>query len=159
MPVIRNFADPRAIDTDAVVSLISNSTWRAEHVSTLTNFTGLNGFDGLIIDYRDIPVEQRDNFTSFIQLLAENMHGANLQLGVVVPSAQNVDGQWDTGAYNWREIGLVADYVQINFDNDPLIFTPGADQHSLNQCCVGVLVKSIVTNLIAGLSALIYAPG
>lgn len=154
MPRIRNFSDPRAIDPDTVTTIISNSTLRTEHVETLTQFTGAGGYDGIFIDYRDLPTDQRDNFTAFIQALADNLHGANLRLGVVVPPAINNGSTWDTGAYAWREIGLVADYVQINFDNNPTIFANTDQGSTVNMMLRWAVGEVNRYKLIGGLSAL-----
>lgn len=128
IPYIRNFADPRATDPNTVVSLINNGTLRTEHVQELTAFASAGRYDGLFIDYRDIPADQRTNFSTFISQLADSLHGANLSLGVVVPGAENINGTWETGAYDWRAIGAAADYIQIDLTLNPTAYTPGEDR-------------------------------
>jgi hypothetical protein len=128
MPVIRNFSDPRATDSDTVVAIIGNRELRNEHIQQLTAFANAGGYNGVFIDYRDLPEDQRANFSAFIRELARSLHNVNLLLGVVVPPADNVDGVWETGAYDWRVLGMAADYLQINFSLDPTIFTPGPDR-------------------------------
>ncbi len=127
MPAIRNFTDPRAVDTDTVAAILGNSTLRSDHVTQLIAFAR-GGYDGVMIDYRSVPVDQRDNFSAFVKDLATNLHGLGLGLGVVVPAAQNVAGSWDTGAYDWRAIGSAADFVEVDFGLDPSAFTPGKDR-------------------------------
>ncbi|MCU0512364.1 MAG: hypothetical protein MUE40_07315 [Anaerolineae bacterium] len=128
LPVIRDFADPRALDTVTVEALISNSALRRAHVEALTAFAAGGGFDGVFIDYRGISADQRENFSAFIRELGASLRRFNLLLGVVVPAAQNVSGLWETGGYDWREIGAAAHYVQINLDLNPRGFTPGPTQ-------------------------------
>lgn len=128
MPVIRNFADPRAIDTQTVTTIISSSTLRRTHVEELTAIASGSGFDGVFIDYRGIPMEQRDNFSLFIQELNASLKNFGLLLGVVVPVAENTAGIWETGAYDWRAIGTHSDFVQINPGINPRLFTPDANQ-------------------------------
>ncbi len=128
MPVIRNFSDSRAVDTDSVVGILGNIALRTEHAEQLTAFAAAGQYDGVIIDYRELPADQRENFTAFVRELASNLSSVNLQLGVVVPPAQNTNGAWDTGAYDWREIGKAADTVEIAFGLDPSAFTPGSDR-------------------------------
>lgn len=151
MPVIRNFTDPRALDVDTVTTIISNSTLRAEHVQKIATFSG--AFNGIFIDYRDVPAEQRENFTQFIVELGEALDARDMRLGVVVPAAQNTSGSWQTGAYNWRIIGQSADYVQINVDRvDPTMFAPGADRlvEAMLRWSVGEVNRY---KIIVGLSA------
>lgn len=127
LPVVRNFTDPRALDPETVTSILSNRSLRSEHVAQLASFAG-TGFDGILIDYRDLPVEQRANFTAFIRELGAAMDNLGLSLGVVVPAAESVEGRWDTGAYDWRALGQASDILQINLGIDPTTFAPGPDQ-------------------------------
>ncbi|MBZ0288037.1 MAG: hypothetical protein K8I30_10520, partial [Anaerolineae bacterium] len=66
MPVIRNFADPRALDANTVTAILSNRALWTQHVEQITGFASNNQFAGVVIDYRDVPIEQRDNFRAFI---------------------------------------------------------------------------------------------
>ncbi|MBI5671620.1 MAG: hypothetical protein HZC41_26810 [Chloroflexi bacterium] len=128
MPVIRNYADPRAIDIDTVTTITGSRALRAQHVGQLTAFAAGGGFAGVMIDYRDVPADQRDSFSAFITELGKNFDQQGLLLGVVVPAARNVDGNWDTGAYDWQAIGQAADYVQVNLGLDPEAYAPGSDR-------------------------------
>lgn len=128
MPVIRNFSDPRATDVETVVGIIGNRDLRAEHIQQITSFANSGGYDGVFIDYRDLPADQRANFSAFIRDLGRSLRGVNLSLGVVVPPADNIDGAWETGAYDWRALGEHVNHLKINFGLDPTTFTPGADR-------------------------------
>ncbi len=127
MPAIRNFTDPRATDPDTVMAIISNSELRDEHIQELTAFATAGNYDGLFIDYRDLDPAQRTVYSSFIRELANALDRARLSLGVIIPAAENVEARWETGAYDWRELGEYADFIQINFGLDPTIFIPGED--------------------------------
>lgn len=127
MPVVRNFIDPRALDPQTVTAILGNRALRREHVAQLVSFAS-GGFAGVMIDYRDLPADQRDNFSAFITELGAGLDGVGLALGVVIPAADNVAGTWQTGAYDWRAIGNAADIVQINLGLNPATFTPGNDQ-------------------------------
>jgi spore germination protein YaaH len=153
MPVIRNYADPRALDPETINAIVSNRTLRGQHASQIANFASSNGFNGVMIDYRDVPVEQRDNFSAFIDELGASLDNLGLLLGVVVPQAQIADGNWDTGAYNWRAIGEAADIVQINLGTDPAAFAPGADRpvEALLRWAIGEIDRR---KIVIGLSAL-----
>lgn len=153
MPVIRNFSDPRATDPDTVVGIIRNRELRTEHAQQLAAFAGAGGYAGVMIDYRDLPADARDNFSAFIRELSDTMSAAGLKLGVIVPPAENIGGRWDTGAYNWRAIGQVVDYLQIDFGLDPTAFAPGEDRlvEAMLRWAVGEVSRY---KLVAGLSAL-----
>ena len=153
MPVIRNYADPRALDPETVTVIIGNRTLRSQHVSQIANFASSNGFNGVMIDYRDVPIEQRDNFSAFIEELGASLDSLGLLLGVVVPQAEITEGAWNTGAYDWRALGAAADIVQINLGVDPAAFTPGADRpvEAMLRWAVGEIDRR---KIVIGLSAL-----
>jgi spore germination protein YaaH len=152
MPVIRNFADPRALDPDTVSAMLSNQTVRQEHVNQLTSFTASGGYDGVFIDYRELPAEQRENFTAFIQELGTSLSATGRLLGVVVPAADNSTGVWDTGAYDWRAIGASATYMQIDFGLNPADFAPGESRlvESMLRFAIGEVSRY---KILLGLSA------
>src|SRR5690606_3728631 len=127
VPVIRNFVDPRATDPETVTAILSNRTLRSEHAAQVASFAG-SGYDGVMIDYRDIPEDQRDNFTAFVRELDRNLANTGLLLGVVVPEAENREGEWYTGAYDWRALGQHVDLLQIDLPIDPLAYAPGQDR-------------------------------
>lgn len=127
MPVIRNFVDTRALDTDTAVALIQDPARRRAHIQQIALFAST--YDGVFIDYRALPADQRDNFSAFIDELAASLDARNLRLGVVVPAAENVSGAWETGAYDWQQLAQSADYLQVNLDRvDPAMFAPGTDR-------------------------------
>jgi hypothetical protein len=151
MPVVRDYADPRALDTETVVAILGNSDLRKEHIRQLSSLVG-GGFDGVWIDYRGIPSDQRDNFSAFIRDLSASFDAVNLTLGVIVPYAENINGVWDTGAYDWRVIGQYADWMQINLPLNPMAYKAGETE------LVEAMLRWAITEvnrykLITGLSA------
>jgi hypothetical protein len=150
MPVVRNFTDPRAIDPTTVTTILSSSTLRDEHVLQLVTFAG--AYDGILIDYRDLDPAQRENFSLFLAELGTALDGLGLTLGVVVPPAQNIDGAWVTGAYDWRAIGQAADLVQVNLPEIPPTYAPGDDQlvEAMLRWAVGEIDRR---QMLIGLSA------
>ncbi len=123
MPLIRNFADPRAIDTTTIETLIANPSLRAEHISQITNIATFNDFAGVFIDYRGLPPAQRQNFSHFIDQLAQSLSEQGLLLGVVLPTQRDEN---ESGAYDWRSIGAAADFFQLQASINPLDFLPNS---------------------------------
>ncbi len=127
MPVIRNFTDPRALDTNTVTTILGNGELRSNHATQVAAFA--SAYDGVFIDYRDVPVDQRQNFTLLVQELGATLDTLGIAFGVVVPAAQPVAGEWDTGAYDWRAIGEAVDYLHVDVKGvDPTMFAPGEDR-------------------------------
>ena len=127
MPVIRNFADARAIDKATVAAIMANPALRREHVAQITNLTSYNRFAGIFIDYRELSGEQGADFASFISELAASFAEQGLLLGAVVPTEFGADGNWEDGGYDWRAIGAAVDYFQLRPVVDPRHFAPAGD--------------------------------
>lgn len=151
MPLIRNFADPQALDPNTVETILSNRALRDQHIAHIATFAN-TGFAGVMIDYRDIDPAQRDAFTAFIRSLAERLQANGLALGVVVPGAENIAGTWETGAYDWRALGEVANLVQVNLHRSPQLYLPGEDQvvEAMLRWAVGEIDRH---KILVGLSA------
>lgn len=152
MPVIRNFSDPRSLDPETVVTIISNPALRQAHITQLVNITNAGGYDGVIIDYRGLPEEQRDNFSLFIRELGDNLDGNGRASGIVVPAAENIDGLWQTGAYDWRELGASVDFFEIRLAINPQLYTPGETQ--LVEAMLRWSIREVERNkIVIGLTA------
>jgi len=128
MPMISNYDDPRATDPETVELILSNPTLRAEHVSQLSSVASQNGYDGIMIDYRDLSDDSRENFSQFISELDDSLSDVGLLVGVVVPPAINTTGVWETGAYDWRAIGESVDYLKVRTAVNPEAFGPEETQ-------------------------------
>lgn len=150
-PALRNYSDPLATDAQTVSAILANNGLRAEHVLQVAAFAGA-GYDGVLIDYRDLPDDMRANFSQFITELGQQLDQIGLLLIVTVPAAENVGGEWQTGAYDWRVIGGAADFVQINLPSDPRAFEAGADRlvEAMLRWGVGEISRD---KLMIGLSA------
>lgn len=137
VPVIRNFANPAAIDVATVTALLQNRGLRSAHVERLVEFASSKPYQGIAIDYRRLDAEQRDHFTAFIAALAPKLHNANRTLTVVVPFPTQDGSGFNTGAYDWRAIGAVADSLQVILPLDPQTFADKGAVDSALQWAVG----------------------
>lgn len=153
MPLIQNFTDPRALDIQTVAALIATSNGRQTHAQQLAGVALGSGFSGVFIDYRGLPDTARADFSAFIKVVGEVFDDNNLLLGVIVPPAQNIDGAWQTGAYDWRAIGAAADFVEIELPLNPTDYAAGADRYVEALLRWGTREVSRY-KLVAGLNAL-----
>lgn len=128
MPALRNYLDPSAVDTLTVPALLSDPALRTEHIRQIVLLLNSGSYEGIVIDYRELPAEFRDAYSAFIRDLGIRMDAINRELVVVIPAAQNIAGTWETGAYDWRIIGRYADHVQINLGLNPQLYQPGENQ-------------------------------
>jgi len=125
MPIVRNYDDPRALDTQTVTTLISRPDLRREHVRQLASLA-INGFDGIWIDYRGLLPDQRSAFSAFVAELKQALEAVGLSLGVVIAADEELD--WQYGAYDWAVIGHWADLVKLDASIAPRHYLAQADQ-------------------------------
>lgn len=152
MPLIRNFADPRAIDIATIEALISRPDLRADHISRISELAAFNKFDGVFIDYRGFSRRHRGDFARFITELAASFSQRDLRLGVVIAAERDADGAWASAAYDWRQIGEAADYFQLRPLMNPLSYARGENGSAddLLRQVTGVVARDKV---LLGLSA------
>lgn len=113
VPTIKNYVNGR-FDGAMVAALVADPLLREKHAELLTQLVVEQNFSGIDIDYESLPYTARADFTLFIQLLGQKLHGANRQLSVTV-HAKTTDAPTRNGlgAQDWAAIGAVADSVKI----------------------------------------------
>lgn len=119
LPVIRNFADPRATDPETISAIIRDPALLRAHAGQLASFASA-GYDGVILDYRDLPESDRDAFTRLVAATADLLHGTGLLLGVTAPMPTSTGDGFSSGAVDLAAIGRSADLVQVLMD--PSVF-------------------------------------
>ena len=125
VPAVRNYADPRATDPDTVAAILRNNAQRANHAAQLAAFAA-SAYDGVLIDYRDLPADTRALFSDFVAAVRADLAGTGKQVIVAVPPPVLAeDGTLDTGAYDWAALGAAADAVQIRLPEDPAAYGQG----------------------------------
>ncbi|MGB1287812.1 MAG: hypothetical protein ACPG7F_14830, partial [Aggregatilineales bacterium] len=125
MPVLRNYADVALPDTETISMILNDATLREQHTREVASMVTAGGFSGILIDYRGIDVADRDAYSAFITGLSDSLSRTGRDLIVRVPAADNEQGVWQTGAYDWQALGAAADYLQIDLPLNPLWYLPG----------------------------------
>lgn len=113
VPTIKNYVNGR-FDGALVATLLATAVSREQHADALTQLVVTRGFDGIDIDYEALPSTSRDNFSTFISVLATKLHASNRVLSVTV-HAKTSDSATSSGkgAQDWRALGAVADSIKI----------------------------------------------
>ena len=113
VPTIKNYVNG-GFDGAMVATIVADPVLREKHAETLTQLVVTKGFDGIDIDYESVPATAKNNFTAFITVLAEKLHGAKRVLSVTVHAkTSDTSTRNGPGAQDWRAIGAVADSVKI----------------------------------------------
>jgi hypothetical protein len=127
-PVVRNWVEGRQANWALVSDMLNMEADRQAHVENLVGLAQSGGYPGLVIDYRDVPVEDRDAYANFITELGAALHAEDLWLGVVVDAPQqSADGSWVTEGYDWAKLGAAVDQLRVVMPLDPTMYTPGGE--------------------------------
>ena len=123
------------VRSDLVDNLIVNEPLRKTHIYHILSESA--SFAGVEIAYRGVDRELRPEFTAFITEMAEALHevGKILAVRVDIPRPSGMD--WDTGAYDWRTLGQVADLLRIPAITDPAAYTEGGEMDQLLSWATG----------------------
>jgi len=132
VPVVRNWVPRRDPNWALVSEMLGNEADRQKHVESLVGVTQSGNYAGLVLDYRDVPVDDRAAYARFVEAAATAFHENGLWLGVVVGEPQMLaDGSWNTGGYDWIAIGAVADQVRVIMPLNPQDYAPGGNAEAL----------------------------
>lgn len=101
-------------DGTRVSKMLATASSRTSHVNTLVNLAVGKGYDGLDIDYENLPAADRDRFSAFITELAGALHSAGKVLTVAVHPKTSEPGSWNgPQAQDYAAIGAAADRVRV----------------------------------------------
>ncbi|MBI3282638.1 hypothetical protein HYZ70_01005 [Candidatus Curtissbacteria bacterium] len=101
-------------DFQRVNLVISNPIVRKKHIAALIELAKNKNFDGIDIDYEALKKSQRENFSLFIEELAENLHQNGKLLGVAIhPKTSENNPQEDNGSHaqDLERIAKAADHL------------------------------------------------
>ncbi len=150
VPALRNWEEEDALRSDLVDNMLADSSARQEHVQRIVELAVGNAYPGVDIDYRGISPDLRGEYTEFIAELAGALHEQGKQLSVRVELPQQIAAdQWDTGGYDWRAIGAVADRVKLPLPSDSSAYVPGGQTDTLLQYAVGEVNRYKLQPLIS----------
>ena len=112
LPTIQNTVNG-SFDPSVALSVISAAN-RDAHAENIRQLVVNQAYDGIDIDYEDLPYSSRPDFTAFITSLANKLHSSGKTLSVTV-SAKTSDSQtWNgPGGDDYAAIGQVADWVKL----------------------------------------------
>jgi spore germination protein YaaH len=119
IPTIRAAAQR---EIDAVNTILASPGLRDTHIAALVQIAQQPGNAGIDVDYRQVNLARKADLTAFVTVLAERLHQAGKSLSLVLPSPVKAGVNWDTGAYDWDEIGRRADTIKLAAEQDPSIY-------------------------------------
>ncbi len=96
-----------------VEAALASATSRSNHVRMIQQLVTDLGLQGIDIAYFDLPATSRDSFTLFAAEISQSLHGSGKILTLTLPCPLLVQERIDDGAYDWAELGKLADVIQM----------------------------------------------
>lgn len=115
VPTISN-AHPQTNQKDPAlaVTVLGDPQRRARHVAAILDTVRTREYDGIDINYENMPADLRRAFTRFIGDLADVLHAEGRLLAVTLqPKIREPGGDNGSAALDYAAIGAVADLVRV----------------------------------------------
>jgi hypothetical protein len=132
LPVIRNWDDDGVVRSDLTGDVLGDDVLCQKHIAAIVAFAREGDYPGIVLDYRDVGPGMRDDLTSFVRDLAEQLDAGGRTLSVRVAWPTQISTvDWDTGAYDWRALGQVADVLLLPGPTNPHAYVQGGPVEQL----------------------------
>jgi hypothetical protein len=132
------------VRSDLVDNLLIDATARAQHVEQLMAQVEGGDYAGVELAYEGVDPALHDDLTALVTEMAAALHETGRILAVRVETPQVAGSGWNTGAYDWRALGAVADLVRIPALVDPAAYAPGGEMDRLLAWATGEIQRSKV---------------
>jgi hypothetical protein len=109
-------------DAQAVNQFIGQPDRRAAHATSLGQIVQTNRLDGIELAYTQVDAAHRDDFTDLVRQAADAVHQSGGVLILTLPMPVQDGNSWNTGAYDWHQLGQSADYIKIAPERDQSIY-------------------------------------
>jgi hypothetical protein len=132
LPTIRNWTLDGVVRNDLVDNMLVMPEHQQKNAQMIADLVTREAFAGADLDYRGINPALRTDYVEFVKLLADLLHASGKRLTVHVEApVQIAEDRWDTGAYDWRGLGRVADALKFPVPTDPAACAPGGQLEAL----------------------------
>lgn len=107
---------------EVVDNIMRSTEARSRHAQAIAAAITQGNFSGVNVDYRSVNSTLREQYTEFVEQLAEALHQDGRTLTLTVPMPATQDGAVDTGAYDWERIGAAADTIEMTSTLDQDVY-------------------------------------
>ncbi len=153
IPLIRNYRGGSAPDAALIEALLNEPERRQAHLEHLVEFARSQPYSGLALEYLGLAPSLRDIYSAFISDLAAALKAEGQALVLVLPFPELADGRFETGAYDWRTLGGLADSVQVILPLDPREYLPEGAVRRVLAWAVGEISRAKLHAVISVRSA------
>ncbi len=148
---VRNLVDGEP-SSDLVANLLVDADGKQAHIDEIVSTAEMGGYAGVELAYLQLDPSLRQDFSAFVRELARALHTEERLLAVRVDRPTNVEGAWDTGAYDWRAIGRWADVVRVPALINASAYRENGEMEQLLQWATGEVDRRKIELTISALS-------
>jgi hypothetical protein len=109
--------EPAAVD-----NIMRSTEIRNAHVEAIVEQVREGNYSGISVGYLSVSAALREEFTMFVSDLAAALHDDGRTLTLTLPMPLRVDGEFDTGAYDWEALGSVVDSIEMSAELDQELY-------------------------------------
>lgn len=112
LATVSNYDD--GFSPDLAHAVLASTEARRTLVTELLAACATIGFDGVDLDFENVPEGDRDLLSSFVEELAAALHDRSLKLGMAVYPKTTEPGDWSGArAEDYARLGAAADELQV----------------------------------------------
>lgn len=111
-----------ATQADTLNTVIASEQLRRQHINNILLMVQTGRYDGVDINYQFIVPSLREEFTSFINELADQLHRDTRGISVHVPLPRRDASGFNEGAYDLAALGAAVDLIKLSPPRDQSIF-------------------------------------
>lgn len=101
-------------DSALLEPILAREKLSQRHIGEIVSLIKDRGYDGVEIDYESLRSSYREEFSAFMELLAEAVHGEGKILSAALHAKTSEPGTWDgPQSQDWEALGAVCDQVKI----------------------------------------------
>jgi len=98
---------------EIIVHMLADPRRQKQHIQNIRQAVLNLGYDGVDLDYENLPAVSREQFTTFVQELARGLRADGKSLDVTVPPKFSSPGWEKTRAYDWQVLPTLVGRLNV----------------------------------------------
>lgn len=96
-----------------ITTMLKSPEKQAQHIEKIVQAISYYGYDGVDLDYENLPPGVREELTAFIAKLAAALHQLDKKMDITVPPKFSSPGWKQTRAYDWTKLPNLVDRFNV----------------------------------------------
>lgn len=101
------------LDPAIINDILRSSESQAVHATHIADTVREGNYQGINLDYRSVDPNLREQFTKFVEVVAQALEADSRSLTLTLPMPLNSEGAIDEGAYDWAALGEQVDTIEV----------------------------------------------